>query len=191
MGAHLAPDVVMVALGEEMAIHFAHPFIPEGPGIVLLVVDAPTADLKAVTLTRVLRELSLKHPGVIRRLGADHLPIDNEVDPVGLWHPCSDRPARVRRLGSENREGMVVATFGQTPTILNHPVEDCSNHDPTAVLGGSLSGKTRLPAVHLDQFGDQTRSAEKSTLMIRPSRLKITNRLSVTLPNWMVTSTSC
>ena len=86
---------------------------------------------------------------------------------------------------------MVVATFGQTPTILNHPVEDCSNHDPTAVLGGSLSGKTRLPAVHFDQFGDQTRSAEKSTLMIRLSRLKITNRLSVTLPNWMVTSTSC
>ena len=68
----------------------------------------------------------------------------------------------------------------QSSTVLGMPSD--------IQLGGSLSGKfPQTPFMP----GIQTRSAEKSTLMIRPWLLKITKRLSVTLPNSMVTSTSC
>jgi len=40
VGTHPLPDVVMVALREEMAIELAHPFLTEGPGIVGFVFDA-------------------------------------------------------------------------------------------------------------------------------------------------------
>ena len=44
MGAHPLPNVVVVAFGEEMAVHLTHPRVAERPGIVLLVNDATAAD---------------------------------------------------------------------------------------------------------------------------------------------------
>jgi hypothetical protein len=40
VGTHPAPNVVVVTLREKVAIHFPHPFLTEGKGIVLFMGNA-------------------------------------------------------------------------------------------------------------------------------------------------------
>ena len=42
MGTHPSPNVVMVAFGEQMAVHFAHPFLAKCPRVMLLMGDPTT-----------------------------------------------------------------------------------------------------------------------------------------------------
>ena len=66
MGTHLLPDVVVIAFGKKVAIHFAHPFTTEGPGIVLFVYDPTALNPDPVVASGISVELCLEHPGVVR-----------------------------------------------------------------------------------------------------------------------------
>ena len=125
VGTHPLPDVVVVALGEQVAIHLAHPLIAEGPGIVLLMGDATALNPDSVAGAWVDADACFKHPGVIGAGHGDLLTTQQQGHAVGLRHPHTDRPSTVRRLGAEHSEGVVMTTVRQSFAVLNHPVEDC------------------------------------------------------------------
>ena len=103
VGAHPLPDVVVIALGKQMAIHVAHPFIPERPGVVLFVGDAAALDPHPVAAARVVAERCFKHPGVI---GCGHHGFTTALQQshaVGFRHPHPNRPARIAWLRAEDR----------------------------------------------------------------------------------------
>jgi hypothetical protein len=59
---------MVIALCKEVAIHLAHPLMPKGPRIELLVFDPATADLQFVIMAWIPRTFGLKNPWVMRRL---------------------------------------------------------------------------------------------------------------------------
>jgi hypothetical protein len=69
MSTHAAPNVVVIAFRKQMAIHFSHPFLTEGVGIVLFVSNASAINLEPVTAAWVLLEYLFKKPGM---MGAFH-----------------------------------------------------------------------------------------------------------------------
>ena len=125
VGAHPLPDVVVIALGKQMAIHVAHPFVPERPGVVLFVSDAAALDPHLVVAAGVVAERCFKHPGVI---GCGHQCFPTALQQrhaVGFRHPHPNGPARIAWLRAEDRERVIVPTIRETFAVLNHPVEDC------------------------------------------------------------------
>ena len=140
VGTHPLPDVVMVALGEQVAIHLAHPLIPEGPGVVGLVFDAPPRHPHPIAAARVDRQFGFKNPAVVgvaqgdrlprhQPMGASQVARQQQIHPIGLWHPDAHHPiAVVEGLGAEQREGVIVTTFLQTPAVVHHPVEADRSH---------------------------------------------------------------
>ena len=125
MSTHPFPDVVMVALGKEMAVHLTHPFTPEGPGVVLFMGDAAAKHPNPVVAAGVLAQLGLEHPGVMGRLHRKLLIAQQQGHGLGFRHPDPDDPVTLQGLGAEHREGMIVAAVRQSFAVLNHPVEDC------------------------------------------------------------------
>ena len=85
----------MVAFSKQVAIHFAHPFTTEGPGIVLFVNDAASFDSDPVVQARVLADLCLKHPGVVRRGHGDLFASHQQGHALGLWHPHPHGPTLI------------------------------------------------------------------------------------------------
>ena len=125
VGPHPFPDVVMIALGKQMAIHLTHPFTPEGPGVVLFVGDAATQNPNPVVASGVLTQIGLEHPWVVGRLHRNLLIAQQQGHGLGFRHPDPDDPFTLVGLGAEHREGMIVAAVRQPFAVLNHPVEDC------------------------------------------------------------------
>ena len=125
VGAHPLPDVVVIALGEQMAIHVAHPFAPERPGIVLLMGDAAALNPHPVAAAGVVIERCFKHPGVVGSRHQRFLSTLQQRHAVGFRHPDTNGPTRVGRLRAQNRERVVMPTIRETFAVLNHPVEDC------------------------------------------------------------------
>ena len=68
MGAHAVPDVVMIALGKEVAVQLTHPLLTEAVGVVLAAVDPTPLQLQLVGAAGIRRELPLKQPGMVDRL---------------------------------------------------------------------------------------------------------------------------
>ena len=127
MGTHPLPDVVVVAFSEQVAIHFAHPFTTEGPGIVLFMHDPTALNPDLVVAAWISVELCLEHPGVVRGVHGDLLATLQEGDRLGLRHPHPHGPTLIRGLGTKHRERVVMATIRQPFAVLHHPVEDCGD----------------------------------------------------------------
>ena len=55
MGAHAGPDVVVVALGKQVAVQFTHPLLTKPVGVVLTAVDAAPQQLQLVVTAGICR----------------------------------------------------------------------------------------------------------------------------------------
>ena len=140
MGAHPLPDVVVVAFGEQMAVELAHPFVVEGPGVVGFMLDAAPKHPHPVAAAWIVIEIRLEDPVVV---GVGHRPgglsLQQQLHPLGVGHPHPNHPAPFRKLlGAQNREGMVVATFGQPGGVVDHPIEAGQHHGAQGGCAGSL-----------------------------------------------------
>ena len=133
VGAHLAPDVMVVALGEQQPIELAHPLLAEGPGVVLDVLDPGPHHPQLVATAGVVVEAGFKHPRMVGGFKSQTLAPMQQVNPLGIGHPDPHRPATgLERLGTQHGEGMIVATLGQAMGVLNHPVEAERGHENRA-----------------------------------------------------------
>ena len=119
--------VVMIAFGEQVAIHFAHPLTTEGPRVVLFMHDSATLNLDPVVTPGVLTDLGLKHPWVVRRGHGDLFASLQQGDRLSFRHPHPHGPILIGGLGTEHRKRMVMATIRQPFAVLHHPVEDCDD----------------------------------------------------------------
>jgi hypothetical protein len=120
---------MVIAFCKQMAIHFAHPFMPKGPRIELLVLESASANLQFVGMPWVPRTLGFKHPRVMRRLHQEAFAIEDQFNGFGFGNPSSYNPlTRLELLGPEKREGMIVSAFSQPLAVLNHPVENSAGH---------------------------------------------------------------
>ena len=165
MGAHATPDVVMVALGEEVAIQFAHPLLTKGPRVVLLMHDAGPSHPQPVTAAGICWHLGLKDPGVMGGLGGPcrRLPFQQQLNGFRIWHPAAHNPTAVTELlGSQDGRRMVVTTVRQTLRVLSHPFKAGYGHDGWLMgmgRAGSLGSLRHLSGrwAGPDRWGNQRR----------------------------------
>ena len=139
MGAHALPDVVVVPLGEEVAIHLAHPLIAEGPGVVGHVLDTAAQHMHLIAGARVVGQFGLKDPGV---MGGGHRrgrAPGHQLNPLGLGQPHANHPAAaLEGLGPQHRKGVIVPALGQALGIVHHPVELSQHRLDYQSVAGSL-----------------------------------------------------
>jgi len=123
--------VVMVALGEEVAIQFAHPLLTKGPRVVLLMHDAGPSHPQPITAAGICWHLGLKDPGVMGGLGGPcrRLTLQQQFYGFRIWHPAAQNPTAVTELlGSQDGRRMVVTTVRQTLRVLSHPFKAGYGH---------------------------------------------------------------
>ena len=108
-----------------MAIHLAHPFPSECPGIVLFVGDATALNPNPVAAAGVVVQGCFEDPGVIRGAQLRFLSPLQQGHAVGFRHPHPNGPARIAWLRAKDRERVIVPAIRETFAVLNHPVEDC------------------------------------------------------------------
>ena len=117
----------MVAFSKQVAIHFAHPFAAEGPGVVLFVHNPAPLNPDPISAAGVSVELCLEHPGVVRRCHGDLVASLQKSDCLGFRHPHPHGPTLITGLRTKHRKRVVMATIRQPFAVLHHPVEDCGD----------------------------------------------------------------
>ena len=133
VGAHAPPDVVVVALGKQQLIQLSHPGIPEGPGIVLDVLDTTPQHPHLVARRGLVGAFGLKHPGMVGGGHGDGLAALQQLHPFGFGHPDPHHPATAfKGLGAQQGERMVVLAVGQAMAVLHHPIKAEQGHVATA-----------------------------------------------------------
>ncbi|CAI8255031.1 MAG: Uncharacterised protein [Prochlorococcus marinus str. MIT 9313] len=139
VSAHALPNVVMVALRKEVTVHLPHPFIVEGPGVVLLMHDSCAFNPQLVCAAGILVESCFEDPGVIGRCHGSRSAITKQLYLACLRHPDAHDPLPLMGLRTQQRERMIVATFSKSLAVLNHPVEgNTGGHGARTSMAGSL-----------------------------------------------------
>ena len=95
MSTHAAPNVVVIAFRKQMAIHFSHPFLTEGVGVVLFVRNTGAINLEPVTAAGVLLEDLFKKPGMMGALHSQFLALIQQPHSVCIGQPRSYHPAPI------------------------------------------------------------------------------------------------
>ena len=129
VGAHPSPNVVMVSLGEQVTIHFPHPFLAKGVRVVLFVGYPSPTDAHPIFAARVFRQGVFKQPGVVGGFHGQLLAMEEQLHLVGIGHPNPHHPTALGLgLGTEHRIGMVVVAAGQPFGIATHPIKAGHHH---------------------------------------------------------------
>ena len=133
MGAHFAPNVMVIPLGEQQPIQFTHPLTTEGPGIVLDMFNPAPHHPHLVAHARIAAQFDLMDPGMVGGLHRQGLAVEQQLHHLGLRHPDPHHPGfALEELGTQHGEWIVVAAFRQPLGVLHHPIKAEHGHEPAA-----------------------------------------------------------